>query len=232
VSEDDSQAGSAGGPWGARGTVPASKVKVPLLRVLDGGVFIVSKYRIVDAKQAFFRDCSNWDCGAKKGIVYVRIDKDGRLYNIFGLHSDTSDEVQKQYQYPRIHQVIREIVKDRNEPVLIAVDFNFSGQEDPRTRSFCGVWPQLKVCDKLLDKEDPKYGTSTCDNGRCILEGNDELGSGGCTVDGVVFSDEYRRPLISYNQPRPLYSKQTWGVRTGFRGKYKLHLYAKKSRGS
>ena len=225
--QDCSQAGSGSTLWAAKGIIPGTeKFPLPLPTAVDGGVMIVSKYPIEEAKQIFHAQCSDWDCAAKKGVVYAKINKDGQIYHLFGLHSDTGDDVQP-FQYKRLGAMIEEIVgKNTQVPVLISGDFNFSGNSDPRTGYFSGVWPELKIYPKLANALDSDQGRYTTDSGQRLI-GNSAYSTGqtGCTVDGVLYSTKHLKPKKSYNQPRPLYSKLPWGVRTGTPGNYKYYVY-------
>lgn len=221
---DCSQGGSGNKVWAARGKIPGTKL--PLPAVMDGGVMIISKYKIEDAKQIFYLECSDWDCGAKKGAVYAKINKDGQIYHIFGTHGDTGDAAQE-YGYKRLGHVIEEIVgENANVPVLIAGDFNFSGNEDPRSSFLKAVWPELKKYPAHSHPEDPEQGAFTADGekrqvGICGYDGE----GGRCTTDGVLNFKKYKKPYYSYNQPRPMYSRFPWAVRTGRPGFYKYRLY-------
>lgn len=58
----------------------------------DGGVAIISRYPIKEQIEYVYRDGCGTDNFAKKGFVYVRIDKNGADYHIIGTHAQSEDE--------------------------------------------------------------------------------------------------------------------------------------------
>ncbi len=60
----------------------------------DGGVVIVSKWPIEVEGQYLWGDvCFEDDCLSNKGVKYVKIDKLGKKYHLFGTHMDAFNEV-------------------------------------------------------------------------------------------------------------------------------------------
>jgi endonuclease/exonuclease/phosphatase family metal-dependent hydrolase len=68
------------------------------------------------------------DCLAKKGVLYARINKQGRPYHVFGTHLDSGSEMQdvraRKKQLAIIDRFIRALDIPADEPVIIAGDFN------------------------------------------------------------------------------------------------------------
>lgn len=65
---------------------------IPGLKLVNGGVVIVSRYEILSKKNYVFKgSCEGYDCYASKGIVYCRINKNGNIFNIFGTHLQAWD---------------------------------------------------------------------------------------------------------------------------------------------
>lgn len=61
--------------------------------VQDGGVLIVSKWPIITQDQLLWGNtCNQDDCLAYKGVKYVKINKLGRNYHLFGTHMDAFNE--------------------------------------------------------------------------------------------------------------------------------------------
>jgi endonuclease/exonuclease/phosphatase family metal-dependent hydrolase len=101
----------------------------------DGGVILLSRWPIVREGQAVFgRTCAGVDCLADKGIVYARIDKLGRIFNVFGAHNQDGAEHRdvREAQYARMKQFIDSFAIPAAEPVVIAgdLDVDMLGQPD------------------------------------------------------------------------------------------------------
>ena len=61
----------------------------------NGGVVIVSRWKIEEEAQLLFSRCAalpgeTSDCLSRKGAMYVRINKQGRLFHVFGTHTQSS----------------------------------------------------------------------------------------------------------------------------------------------
>ncbi len=71
----------------------SSVVDEPSNALEDGGVVIVSKWPIEVEDQYLWGDtCHEDDCLSNKGVKYVRIDKLGKKYHLFGTHMDAFNE--------------------------------------------------------------------------------------------------------------------------------------------
>lgn len=97
----------------------------------DGGVKILSKWPIKKIEKRLFSGCIldfDTDCLAEKGVLYVKINKNGTPYHIFGTHveaGDSSDERdRRRSQFKKIKKFINDMDINATEPVIIAGDLN------------------------------------------------------------------------------------------------------------
>jgi len=119
--------------------------------LINGGVFIASRWPfeglepgedgLYDAPQHIFdgRNCVGEDCWAAKGVQYAVIKKNGRRYHLFATHLQSTSPVLKSSQRAMdvmlgqtgsIGAWVKEWSISKDDPVLIAGDFNFDA-DDP-----------------------------------------------------------------------------------------------------
>lgn len=95
----------------------------------DGGVIIVSRYPIErEAQRTFGGNCSGSDCLSDKGVMYARINKLGRRYNLFGTHTQAWSTAEGREVRKVQFRIIKTFIDAQNipasEPVIIAGDLN------------------------------------------------------------------------------------------------------------
>lgn len=94
----------------------------------DGGVFIASRFPILSHSQIVFDDCDGSDCLAAKGVMYAKIDKLGKIYHLFGTHTqawpDPIDVTTRILQFKQMQNFINSLNIPANEPVIIGGDLN------------------------------------------------------------------------------------------------------------
>lgn len=220
---DDS--GNGNEVWASRCKVPVDGINIPMNTFMDGGVLIVSKYPIVDAKQLIFKGCSGWDCGAKKGVAYAKINKDGKFYHIFGTHTDAGQDEIQLPQMASMRRMTNEVVgKDKQEPVIYAGDFN-TGSEGEHWKKAEASVPEHRRHTGFGD--DRYIGHKSTLEARRLVGGGDafknetledlakdpDFKDAGAFVDHIAYSKTNQQPIKAYNQVRPLFSKEPWGVR-------------------
>ncbi len=102
----------------------------------NGGVIIFSKWPIDHTNQYDFQLCgpNAQDCLANKGIMYARILKLGKPYNVFGTHfdagSDSMDLAAKNLQYTEMRNFIADQGISEEEPVIWGGDLNTDAAND------------------------------------------------------------------------------------------------------
>jgi Secretion system C-terminal sorting domain/Endonuclease/Exonuclease/phosphatase family len=96
----------------------------------NGGVIIFSRWPIERTAEYDFLLCgpNAQDCLANKGIMYARINKLGKPYNVFGTHfdagSDSADIAAKTLQYAEMREFIAAQGISPLEPVIWGGDLN------------------------------------------------------------------------------------------------------------
>jgi len=115
---------------GLKGEYPYQTVVVDRSGSLeDGGVVIVSRWPIEYSKSIVYNDCTGDDCLAAKGAMYARINKNGKIYHLFGTHTQAYKDTLKQID-TRLNQLIqlKSFITSLNipssEPVIVGGDLN------------------------------------------------------------------------------------------------------------
>lgn len=99
----------------------------------DGGVFIMSRYPIVDSDTLTYAECSGvfGDCLAKKGVSYAKVKKNGKHYHVFATHlqanNDASDVEARKIQLIELSTFIlgkAHTAPVNGERVIVAGDMN------------------------------------------------------------------------------------------------------------
>ncbi|MEO0898294.1 MAG: RICIN domain-containing protein [Bacteroidota bacterium] len=103
----------------------------------NGGVFISSRHRILATDMIVYSAGLNIDKLSNKGAIYAKIQKEGRIIHVFGTHLQADRgqaEASTRYRQMReLRQFIDQKTRGagaRNEPVVIAGDFNFCYVQD------------------------------------------------------------------------------------------------------
>jgi phospholipase C len=103
----------------------------------NGGVYIQSRWPIEHYEQIVYNQGVGADFLASKGAMYARINKNGRIYHIFGTHlqadrGETEAKVRRD-QMRELAQFIRRVAggaAERGEPVIVSGDMNFCIEQD------------------------------------------------------------------------------------------------------
>lgn len=94
----------------------------------DGGVFIASRFPILQSAQIVFDDCDGSDCLASKGVMYAKINKQGRIIHLFGTHTQawtsSNNIATRILQLKQLQNFISSLNIPTNEIVLIGGDLN------------------------------------------------------------------------------------------------------------
>jgi hypothetical protein len=94
----------------------------------DGGVFIASRFPIVSSSQIVYNDCNGSDCLAAKGVMYAEINKYGRVFHLFGTHTQAwpaaGDVATRILQFKELQTFITSLNIPVAEPVIIGGDLN------------------------------------------------------------------------------------------------------------
>ena len=94
----------------------------------DGGVIIYSRWPIEFAQDSVFQDCDGSDCLAAKGVMYARINKNGKKYHVFGTHTQAwatpAGSLARLSQFRTIRTFIDQFSIPAGQPVLVGGDLN------------------------------------------------------------------------------------------------------------
>ena len=100
----------------------------------DGGVIIVARHPITDARELVYGDCEGSDCHAAKGFVYAAVEKAGRRYHVIATHAQfgwqPEQSAAKRKQFGQIREFAARLSDSAaGEPIIIGGDFNMLSHE-------------------------------------------------------------------------------------------------------
>jgi len=167
----------------------------------DGGVVIISRWPIEHEYQMPFGAlCDGSDCLADKGILYARVNKDGRRIHIFATHlqSGAANSTVRERQLRRLRGLIDAMRLTPDEPVLIGGDLNVDRLTD-RSNAFA-------MLAKVLEARhpDPPAGETfmpTFDPARNPLARD---GKRAKYLDYILYSNRHLRPFLAVSRVRAL----------------------------
>jgi endonuclease/exonuclease/phosphatase family metal-dependent hydrolase len=102
----------------------------------DGGVYIISKWPIEMQADLDFQSegipCDNgaWNCAARKGVKYARINKLGTIYHIFGTHLEAGNAGIRLQQLDAFQTFMNSFNIPKGEAIIFAGDFNIGMNDD------------------------------------------------------------------------------------------------------
>ncbi len=101
-----------------------------VLKPSSGGIIIVSKYPITQAKEFIYKS-SGWseDRLEKKGAVYAKVNKMGKYYHIFGTHPEAVLEHIKLDQLRELKRFADLLHIPKSEPILFGGDMNIDTKD-------------------------------------------------------------------------------------------------------
>ncbi|KZZ52437.1 endonuclease [Oleiphilus sp. HI0118] len=184
-----------------------TEIPFELGRILNGGVFIASKWPIEVEDNIVFQSCVGEDCLASKGAVYARINKLGKTYNLFGTHVrayTTPEDIANRFE----HLAELKAFKDskhipHDEPVIYAGDFNVDKVNFPQERN--DLMTALNATEPMALGDYP-YSYA----GPVNVYADDSYNE---YLDYVLYSNEHVAPITSSNTlllPRSTASEH-WG---------------------
>ncbi len=171
----------------------------------DGGVIIVSRYPIEAQDQRRFGSvCGGSDCRSDKGVLYARINKQGRPYHLFGSHTQawpTSESARIRRQQ---FEIIKTFIDSKRIPVQEAVIIGGDLNVD-KIRYLSEYQEMLRI----LNAEHPRqtghrYSYDPQTNRLA------EQGKPSEYLDYVLYSKAHRRPNQSFNEVRMFRSDEEW----------------------
>jgi endonuclease/exonuclease/phosphatase family metal-dependent hydrolase len=176
-------------------------------RILNGGVFIASKWPIEVEDNIVFQACLAEDCLASKGAVYARINKLGKAYNLFGTHVrafTTAEDIANRFEHLAELKAFADSKNiAANEPVLFAGDFNVDKANFPQERN-----DLMAVLNTTEPSATGSYPYSYA--GSANVYADDQYNE---YLDYVLYSNDHVAPVYSTNElltPRSIASEH-WG---------------------
>ncbi|HIM45166.1 MAG TPA: hypothetical protein EYM34_02735, partial [Alphaproteobacteria bacterium] len=100
----------------------------------DGGVIILARHPITEARERVYSDCEGRDYHALKGFVYAAIEKGGKRYHVIATHAQfgwqPEQSAAKRKQFGQTRGFAARISGNAaREPVIIGGDFNMLRHE-------------------------------------------------------------------------------------------------------
>ena len=160
--------------WPYVSTVLSKNAFFSSLKIVSGGIVVVSKYPIIYQYNYVFENaCEGYDCTACKGVVFCRIQKGTNIFNVVSTHfqawdTPTAQKI-RQSQAEDCAKIINSMNIPNDEPVIFLGDLNidfYSRQTE--IQKLCN---QMSV--KILDRK-PKSHPFSSDPNTNKLMGNDE----------------------------------------------------------
>ncbi len=109
-------------------------------KVLGSGTRILSRWPIVLEDSHAYSDCDGIQCAATRGVIYAKLNKQGKTYHLFATHTQSSDDDANRNarltQLQEMGDYIRSLNLPTDEPVLMAGDFNVNKIGLPQDRDY------------------------------------------------------------------------------------------------
>lgn len=109
-------------------------------KVMGSGVRIVSRwpFELEDAHK--YAACDGLQCAATRGVIYAKINKQGKAYHLFATHTQSSDDDAnrnaRKAQLQEMGEYIQGLNIPASEPVIMAGDFNVNKGGLPQDRDY------------------------------------------------------------------------------------------------
>lgn len=173
--------------------------------VEDGGVMIMSRYPIAQAKEMLFgQTCAGTDCQAEKGVMYAKIDDRGRYYHIFGTHTQAWPEGEnaaiRKKQFDMIQKFIQAQKIPHNEAVIIAGDLNVNKLKYPD--QYADMLKRLHAGALKFVGHPYTYDAQ----GNALADKN----SPSEYLDYILYSTDHLVPYSGYNKVLPVQASLLW----------------------
>lgn len=163
-------------------------------KLLTGGSFIASRHPIIEHDDVVYDACRADGCLASKGMNYAKIDKGGKIYNLFGTHTHaytTADDIAVRFsQLAQLKGFVDSKNIPSDQPVLMAGDFNVDKVNFPQEHvDFLS----------LMNATEPtalgEYPYSYA--GPVNVYADDQYNE---YLDYVLYSNEHQAPVYSHNK--------------------------------
>lgn len=109
-------------------------------KLLESGTRILSRWPFELEGSEKFDDCNGIQCAATRGVIYTKIQKQGKPYHVFATHTQSSDDDDnrnaRKAQLQQMGDYIRSLNIPSDEPVIMAGDFNVNKIGLPEDRDY------------------------------------------------------------------------------------------------
>lgn len=120
-------------------------------KLLQSATRIVSRWPVEVEDAEVFDECNAIQCAATRGVIYAKIQKQGKVYHVFATHTQSSDDDDnrnaRKAQLQQMGDYIRGLNLPADEPVIMAGDFNVNKIGLPEDRDFM---------EAVLDAQEPQ----------------------------------------------------------------------------
>jgi endonuclease/exonuclease/phosphatase family metal-dependent hydrolase len=167
----------------------------------DGGVVIVSKWPIeLEFQRLFGALCEGKDCFAEKGVLYARINKQGRRFHLFATHlqSGADNAELRAEQLASIKDLIDRMRLPADEPVLIGGDLNVDRLADEQTGAFTAMARLLGAAHPPPPADGPRRPSFDPEQNPLADGGRAQY------LDYVLYSEDHLRPTSAFNAVTPI----------------------------
>jgi phospholipase C len=158
----------------------------------DGGIFIMSKWPLLDSGQTIYRNGTGIDARAQKGVLWALINKEGFLFNVFGTHAQAGTSLREASSRSAQFIEFRGMIEHVGFfwlPALLAGDFNVDYAAVPERENM------LRTLQAALPENRSRH-TPTSDPANELKDDQDPP----TTLDYVLFAND---PQPSPVRPRP-----------------------------
>lgn len=158
-------------------TWASSRPKITKGHLIDSGLVILSKFEILERSELVFSQGKGVDGLCSKGALYVKLNLPTGPLNVFTTHLQASyftESCKEFVEYRNVRKMqliemkkfIDKCVYNRQEPIVIAGDFNVDGRESRKKLQFDVVeeyiefWNILSGNEEMVDVIRDLYGES------------------------------------------------------------------------
>lgn len=170
----------------------------------NGGVVIVSKWPIEAQDQEGFNDvCRGTDSHVAKGVLYARINKQGRRYHIFGSHTQANPDRESAAVRAKQFHIMKKFIDGKkipaSEAVIIGGDLNVD------MTKHAGEYREML---RILNAEHPSQRGHRFTFDPRVNPVADKGASE--YLDYVLYSKGHLRATASYNEVRMIRASREW----------------------
>lgn len=109
-------------------------------KLMNSGTRIVSRWPFETEGAGIYEACNGIQCAATRGVIYAKIQKQGKPYHVFATHTQSSDDDAnrnaRKAQLQEMGDYIRSLNIPADEAVIMAGDFNVNKIGLPEDRDY------------------------------------------------------------------------------------------------